>query len=456
MPHAPPALRANLNPQPDPHHDATPLFTRRFYAPSSDIVNVVPELIVKATSPFWWHLASYRTKILIVGLCFGVNMVLVHAGLGLSVPLQLLGVALNDFGSGLGEASVLGLSQFYGRDLSRTLLTAWSSGTGMAGVVGYLISMYALPHLDVGGRLGLGSFILACFWASFFLLLDRPWVDELRSAGRRGGGGVGGGANSCQEAVSPAEPAPPPQTTASTTAVNATPLLLSVDQPAASAAEWAGGSAPSAEEGGGKHLDSAAAMSVRAKLALQCSLLKYVLPLVLVYWAEYAAQAGAWTAFALPPSALADKAARVRAYQQLNLTYQVGVFFSRSAGKLFRLRVPWLWAVAWLQVALLVAFIADGATQMWTGSVLILPAFAVGLCGGTVYVQTQVAIDLDVPPEQREVALATACAGSPAGILLADVTSLFIQWCLFAYLGIATEGAAGECPFAVNTSATYT
>jgi hypothetical protein len=74
-----------------------------------------------------------------VGVCFGVNMALVHAGLDLPVWVKLLGVALNDFGSGLGEASVLGLSQFYPD--SRTLLTAWSSGTGMAGVVGYLISM---------------------------------------------------------------------------------------------------------------------------------------------------------------------------------------------------------------------------------------------------------------------------------------------------------------------------
>ena len=54
---------------------------------------------------------------------------------------------------------------------------------------------------------------------------------------------------------------------------------------------------------------------------------------------------------ALPPSDLHDGAARQRAYELLNLCYQVGVFFSRSSGNLIVLRRPALWAIAWLQVA---------------------------------------------------------------------------------------------------------
>lgn len=98
---------------------------------------------------------------------------------------------------------------------------------------------------------------------------------------------------------------------------------------------------------------------------------------------------------------------------------------------------------------MLTLFVADAASQYWVGRTLIAPAFVVGLCGGTVYVQTQVAIDTDVPREHRELALATACAGNPAGVLLADVTGLFIQWCLFSYLGISASVGArgGQCPF---------
>ena len=127
-------------------------------------------------------------------------------------------------------------------------------------------------------------------------------------------------------------------------------------------------------------VDTLELLDSRARLRLMLSLWPYVVPLVLVYWAEsaaaacnpatpraaacdpaccslqphvlgaatpclqpacnpaygaepaslslslprYAIQAGAWTAFALPPSELRDAAARQRAYELLNLCYQVG------------------------------------------------------------------------------------------------------------------------------------
>lgn len=327
------------------------------------VVNVVPELIVKATAPFWWHMASYRVKICLVGVLFGCNIVLVHSGLELPVWAKLIGVALNDIGSGLGEASVLALSQFYANP--RTLLTAWSSGTGMAGIAGYLISMYAIPSLSVTGRLLLGGTVLIAYWLAFFCLLETPWVDGLRAGRPRG--------RSSDEARASTTRS---RRVLASGAVNSAPLLLAVDDSGGAAdsggaLESSTGAPPgvsgAADATGARadapvsplapppppphhHHDAAAHMTAVEKLRLQGTLLRFVLPLMLVYWAEYAAQAGAWTAFALPPHALDDERARVRAYQQLNLAYQVGVFVSRSSGKLFRLRVLWLWAVAGLQV----------------------------------------------------------------------------------------------------------
>jgi hypothetical protein len=49
----------------------------------------------------------------------------------LCAALQLLGVALVAVQGGLGEASALGLCSLHPNQLS---LTAWSSGTGFAGV----------------------------------------------------------------------------------------------------------------------------------------------------------------------------------------------------------------------------------------------------------------------------------------------------------------------------------
>ena len=77
-----------------------------------------------------------------------------------------------------------------------------------------------------------------------------------------------------------------------------------------------------------------------------------------------------------------------------------------------------------LQVANLVFFVADGALQFWTGVSLTIPALLVGCCAGTLYVQTFTAIDRELEPCKRELALSTASAGTPAGILLADLTGL--------------------------------
>ena len=136
------------------------------------IINCLPELLVKATAPFWWHLFTYRAKIVFAGACFAANMLLVNAGLGLPVGMRLLGVALSDLGGGLGEASHLALSQVYTDP--RSQLSAWSSGTGAAGVVGYLLSIYVLPHLQTAGRLLLAGTVLGSYWLSFFVLLPPP------------------------------------------------------------------------------------------------------------------------------------------------------------------------------------------------------------------------------------------------------------------------------------------
>jgi hypothetical protein len=74
------------------------------------------------------------------------------------------------------------------------------------------------------------------------------------------------------------------------------------------------------------------------------------------------------------------------------------------------------------QVVMLVLFVVDGATQAVTGPALVAPALVVGLLGGTNYVQTCLAIDRELEPSLRELALSTVSVGSPVGILLADVT----------------------------------
>jgi len=70
----------------------------------------------------------------------------------------------------------------------------------------------------------------------------------------------------------------------------------------------------------------------------------------------------------------------------------------------------------------------------------------VGLLGGAVYVNAFVLINRDVPKAKREFALSAVAVADSTGILLADVMSLWWQWCLFAANGIADQ-ADGKCPF---------
>ena len=128
------------------------------------IINCVPGLLVKLTAPFWWHWFSYRTKVLFVGCCFLANMILTNPGFAFSTLLQLLGVGIGELGSGLGEATALALSQFYPNPKHQ--LSGWSSGTGLAGVVGYLLSMFALPLLGSWARLALAFGVLGCYWSA--------------------------------------------------------------------------------------------------------------------------------------------------------------------------------------------------------------------------------------------------------------------------------------------------
>ena len=70
--------------------------------------------------------------------------------------------------------------------------------------------------------------------------------------------------------------------------------------------------------------------------------------------------------------------------------------------------------------------------------------FFVGLLGGGVYVQGYNRINVDMPKELREFALSSASVADSVGILVADISSLFIQSCIYERNGI--DGAVVNCP----------
>jgi battenin len=91
-----------------------------------------------------------------------------------------------------------------------------------------------------------------------------------------------------------------------------------------------------------------------------------------------------------------------------------------------------------------------GGSIVWYYSkgVLFPCCFYVGLLGGGVYVNGFTRICADVPTNYREFALASVSVAESFGIVLADVSGLWLQSCIYKANGI--PGAIVSCPLSMS------
>ena len=172
------------------------------------------------------------------------------------------------------------------------------------------------------------------------------------------------------------------------------------------------------------------------------SLWPYMLPLALVYFAEYAMQAGAWTAIGFP---VKDAKARHTFYEYAGFAYQLGVFISRSSGTLLQLTSRMLLVLSLVQMILLGFFCCVAAFHIWYNWSLLIWCFIVGLCGGAVYVNAFTLIAESVDSSIAEFALSAASVADTFGILLADIAGVFLQGCLYSRNGIPGANINVQC-----------
>ncbi|ETN74589.1 CLN3 protein [Necator americanus] len=111
-----------------------PEITYRVCSPTSAgvvlLCNIVPALMVKLMCPFVMHWVPYGIRHLII--CTLQVTSLLMTAFAKSVPAALLGVCVASLAGGLGESTFLGLAGHY----SKHTIATWSSGTGMAGLIG--------------------------------------------------------------------------------------------------------------------------------------------------------------------------------------------------------------------------------------------------------------------------------------------------------------------------------
>lgn len=349
--------------------------------------NNVPSLLVTITGPYWFHLVSYRNRVILCTFAFASGVSLV--ALAEVIWLRLLGILIGSFAQGLGECSMLGLMSYYGRGE----VTAWSSGTGFAGIFGYAFKALCVDFCQLSFKttLLLANLIPLGFLGTFLGLLVKPFDQNSRSPS--------------SESLS-----------------GASYLLLDHND----------------ETNNNRENDAGQGNNgMIAKFRIFCSLWRFSIPLFLVYLTEYVMQSGTWASFGFP---VHSQEARGKFYLYSNWLYQVGVFFSRSSGAYFHLGVRELWLMPFLQTALLCFFTLDAIYHFWWDYSILVVCFFVGCLGGAVYVHSFCIMGRTLPYETQEFSMAAVTAASSIGIAMANVIGVILQGCLFAINDITDQG----------------
>lgn len=391
--------------------------------------NSLPSLLVKLSAPYWFDRVSYRARMIAASTLMIVAFTFVamfssihHTNFGLS--MQLVGCAFASVQCGLGEASLLALAGKCdaGRE-KKACLTAFSSGTGLAGIFGFLwkfvwndvlgLSLSSTLFLANSLALAYGGVYYKCLWG-----INVGTVAPIQS----------GESTDDQSTLPKSNRKIVPTVPVNDTEDGSYQDVLSTEE----------GIAEPPVSTLTRTEDMTTIQRLRAVLALW----PYMIPLYVVYLAEYTLQAGTWTAIGFPVD---DELARDRFYEYSNWSYQAGVFISRSSGTLFTTPLSILWLMPALQIGNVAFFWWVAKYQVFYNNLLLIPAFYVGLLGGAVYINGYTRISADIPIEHREFALSSTSVAEGLGIVSADVVGLFLQSCLYQIHDI--PGAVVSCPF---------
>ncbi|XP_054549738.1 battenin isoform X2 [Talpa occidentalis] len=283
--HRSPGNQSHVNPTPTPHNSSSRFDCNSVSTAAVLLADILPTLIIKLLAPLGLHLLPYSPRVLVSGISAAGSFVLV--AWSHSVTISLCGVVLASISSGLGEVTFLSLTAFY----PRAVISWWSSGTGGAGLLGAL-SYLGLTQVGLSPQHTLLSMlgIPALLLVSYFLLLISPepqdpgGEDEAETAARQ-------------------------------------PLMND--------------EAPKSKPG------PSSDFSPREKWTVFKGLLRYIIPLVLVYFAEYFINQGLFELLFFRNTSL-NHAQQYRWYQML---YQAGVFASRSSLRCCHIRHTWVLAL---------------------------------------------------------------------------------------------------------------
>ncbi|KAI1204486.1 Batten's disease protein Cln3 [Annulohypoxylon truncatum] len=361
------------------------------------LADVLPSFLTKLTAPYFIHKAPYwlRTISFVVTSSLGMFMIALTPP-DKSVGAKMAGVVLASVSSGAGELSFLGLTHYYGH----MSLAAWGSGTGAAGLVGAGLYVLFTDWIGLTVRTSLlaSAFLPVIMLISFFLILPRGPLREGKDAKE-------------YRPVLDEESREDDDIEGDVPAVNATSSLLSPRPSAASTSA-------------ARHGDAASKFRTNVRRA-KSLFFPYMLPLLLVYVAEYTINQGVSPTLLFPLESTPFKEFR-DFYPMYGFLYQLGVFVSRSS--IAFLRIRHLYFPSFLQVGNLVLLTLHALLPFIPSVYIVFVIiFWEGLLGGAVYVNTFAEIMENIPMSEREFSLGATSVSDSGGICVAGFVSMAME-----------------------------
>ncbi|RWS17713.1 Battenin-like protein [Dinothrombium tinctorium] len=323
------------------------------------IADIIPSLSIKLIAPFLS--LSTHFKVLLVITLSAASFLL--TALSLSPFMTYCGIVCASLSSGLGEVTFLGYSSLF----DPNVVSTWSSGTGGAGLLGSfsyagLTSFGLSPRNTLLVMLIVPLLMAFTFWS---LIVPPPKRNSERE-----------------------------------------PIHLSHS------------SSPDLEV-----LDddksSKLTLSFGEKILVLKKLLKFMIPLGLVYYFEYFINQGLFEILYFANTSL-EHAEQYRWYQVI---YQAGVLISRSSVNIFKIKYLWLLPI--LQglnvLLLLIQILSPFIPFIYIVFGIILYE---GLLGGAAYVNTFYRISVESSPRHKEFSMSVTTLADSTGIMLAGFTSI--------------------------------
>ncbi|KAF2839569.1 batten's disease protein Cln3 [Patellaria atrata CBS 101060] len=371
------------------------------------LADVLPSFFTKLTAPYYIHNVPYYLRIWIFVALSTCGMLLIaltpESTDGGIIVIKMVGVMLASLSSGGGELSFLGLTHYYGH----FSLAFWGSGTGGAGLIGSGAYVLFTTTIGLSPRTSLFafSFLPIIMLVSFFVVLPHG---PLNASGGKRGEYERLGEEEFRDTAGEEED----EGTAQAGLLGDSRISNSVH------------SLTSSGTSNSKVLR--ALQSFKANLRRARGLFfPYMLPLLLVYIAEYTINQGVAPTLLFP--LFSSPFSEYRAfYPTYNAIYQVGVFISRSSTPF--IRIHHLYLPSFLQVLNLVVLTLHALFDFIPNVYIIFAiVFWEGLLGGVVYVSTFAEITDNVPKQDREFSLGATSVSDSGGICIAGFIAISLE-----------------------------